>query len=118
MSNYAITATLTAIDNFSSVFQKAGNAVQRFGSSAQTHLATVGKATTAAGAATTAMGMTAVKSFGDFQTSLNQAAVIAGGSAKDIDGLSDVANRMGAILPLNANECAEAMVNIDRKSVV
>ena len=44
MSNYAITATLTAIDNFSSVFQKAGNAVQSFGSSAQTHLATVGKA--------------------------------------------------------------------------
>lgn len=114
MSNYAITATLTAIDNFSSVFQKAGNAVQNFGSSAQTHLATVGKATTAAGAATTAMGMTAVKSFGDFQSSLNQAAVIAGGSAKDIDGLSDVANRMGAVLPLNANQCAEAMVNMAR----
>lgn len=114
MSNYAITATLTAIDNFSSVFQKAGNAVQSFGSSAQTHLATVGKATTAAGVATTAMGMTAVKSFGDFQSSLNQAAVIAGGSAKDIDGLSDVANRMGAVLPLNANQCAEAMVNMAR----
>lgn len=114
MSNYAITATLTAIDNFSSVFQKAGNAVQNFGSSAQTHLAGVGKATMAAGAATTAMGVKAIKSFGDFQTSLNQAAVIAGGSAKDIDGLSDVANRMGAILPLNANQCAEAMVNMAR----
>lgn len=114
MSNYAVTATLTAIDNFSSVFQRAGQAVQSFGKSATSHLKGIGKATMAAGAATTAMGIAGIKSFGDFQQSLNTAAVIAGGTSKDINGLADVANRMGAVLPLNANQCAEAMVNMAR----
>lgn len=114
MSGYNITATLTAIDNFSSVFQRAGQAVQSFGSAAQSHLSGVGKATMAAGAATTAMGIAGVKSFGDFQQSLNTAAVVAGGTSKDIGGLADVANRMGAELPLSANESAQAMVNMAR----
>ena len=90
----------------------AGNNIQQFGNNAQTHLTGVGKAMTVTGAATTAMGMVGIKSFGDFQSSLNKAAVVAGGTAKDIDGLSDVANRMGAVLPLSAQESADAMVEM------
>ncbi|GAK31996.1 minor tail protein GP26-like protein [Weissella oryzae SG25] len=74
----------------------------------------IGKGMVVAGAATTAMGVTALKSFGTFEQSLNSAAVIAGGTSKDIQGLSDVATEMGATLPLNANEAAEAMVSMAR----
>lgn len=74
----------------------------------------IGKGMTIAGAAVTAMGVTAVKGFGDFQQSLNQAAVIAGGTSKDIGGLADVANRMGAELPLSAKDAAAAMVSMAR----
>jgi TP901 family phage tail tape measure protein len=83
-------------------------------SSVSNALKGVGKAMTIAGAATTAVGVTSVKAFGNFQQSLNQAAVIAGGTAKDIGGLSDVANKMGADLPLSAQAAAEAMVAMAR----
>ena len=74
----------------------------------------IGKGMTIAGAAVTAMGVTALKGFGDFQQSLNQAAVIAGGTSKDIKGLADVANKMGADLPLSAKDAADAMVSMAR----
>ena len=91
-----------------------GNKIQQFGNNAQTHLSGVGKGMQVAGAATTAMGIAGVKSFGDFQTSLNTAAVVAGGTAKDINGLAEVANHMGAVLPLSAKESADAMVEMAR----
>ena len=102
------------LQKIGSGLNNAGTSIQNFGNNAQTHLSGVGKAMTVAGAATTAMGMTGVKSFGQFQASLNQAAVVAGGTAKDIDGLSDVANRMGAVLPLSAQESADAMIEMAR----
>lgn len=74
----------------------------------------VGKAMTVAGAATTAMGVKAVKGFGNFQASLNQAAVIAGGTSKNIGELADVANHMGAVLPISAQDAADAMVEMAR----
>lgn len=102
------------LQKIGSGLNNAGNQIQNFGNNAQTHLSGVGKAMTVAGAATTAMGVTGVKSFGQFQASLNQAAVVAGGTSKDIDGLSDVANRMGAVLPLSAQESADAMIEMAR----
>lgn len=74
----------------------------------------VGKTMVGVGAATTAMGVKAVKGFGDFEASLNKAAVIAGGTSKDINGLADVANRLGAELPLSAQDAADAMVAMAR----
>lgn len=74
----------------------------------------VGKGMMVAGAATTAMGVTALKGFGSFEQSLNTAAVVAGGTSKDIGGLAYVANRMGAELPLSAKDAADAMVNMAR----
>lgn len=113
--SYSVRAILSAVDqSFSSTLAKAGQATQSFGKMVDSKMNGVGKAMTVAGAATTAMGMKSVKSFGDFQASLNQAAVIAGGTAKDIDGLSDVANRMGAVLPISAQDAADAMVEMAR----
>ena len=78
------------------------------------HLNSLGKGMVVAGAAITAIGVKSLKSFGDFQVSLNQAAVIAGGTSKDIKGLADVANKMGADLPLSAKDAADAMVSMAR----
>ena len=113
--SFSVKAILEAVDqSFSSTIERAGQSVQSFGSSTTKRLAGVGKAMTVAGAATTAMGIKSVKSFGDFQQSLNQAAVIAGGTSKDISGLADVVNRMGAELPLSAQDAAAAMVAMAR----
>lgn len=82
--------------------------------SAQKSIASVGKVLAVTGVAITAVGIKSLKGFGDFQQSLNQAAVIAGGTSKDIKGLSDVANEMGAVLPLSAQDAADAMVAMAR----
>ena len=111
MQSVGVTAG-EGLQKIGSGLNNAGNNIQQFGQKAQTHLSGVGKAMTVAGAATTAVGVAGVKSFGDFQASLNKAAVVAGGTSKDIDGLSDVANRMGAVLPLSAKESADAMVEM------
>lgn len=81
---------------------------------AQKVASTVGKTMIGVGAATTVMGVKSLKGFGEFNQSLNSAAVIAGGTSKDIDGLADVANRMGAELPLSAQDSADAMVAMAR----
>lgn len=113
--SYSVTAILSAVDRgFSSVMDKAATATKSLGSTVQEKMGGIGKAVTVAGAATTAMGVSALKSYGSFKQSLNQAAVIAGGTAKDIGGLADVANRMGAELPLSAQDAADAMVAMAR----
>ena len=113
--SFSVKAILEAVDQgFSSTIDKAGQSVQNFGNATQDKLAGVGKAMTVAGAATTIMGVQAIKNFGSFQQALNQAAVIAGGTAKDIDGLADVANRMGAELPISAQDASNAMVAMAR----
>lgn len=92
--------------------QNFGSQIQNFGNNAQKHLSGIGKGMMAAGAATTAMGVKSVQSFGQFQQSLNTAAVVAGGTSKDIKGLADVANKMGADLPLSAQDAADAMIEM------
>ena len=92
--------------------QNFGNQIQNFGKNVKTHLSGIGKDMMIAGAATTAMGFKAVKSFGQFQQSLNTAAVVAGGTSKDIKGLADVANKMGADLPISAQDAANAMIEM------
>lgn len=113
--SYSVTAVLSAVDRgFSSTMDKAATATKSLGTTVQEKMSGIGKAVTIAGAATTAMGVSALKGYGSFKQSLNQAAVIAGGTAKDIDGLADVANRMGAELPLSAQDAADAMVAMAR----
>ena len=115
MESYSVQATLSAVDkNLSTTFGKAAQAASDFESKSKQSLENVGKFMTVAGAAVTAIGIKSVKSFGDFQSSLNKAAVIAGGTSKDIQGLADVANHMGAVLPLSAQDAADAMVAMAR----
>lgn len=111
---YAIRAILSAVDNLSPVLEQVSGRVQQFGNNVSKNYGAIGKAMVGVGAATTAMGVSSLKSFGQFQQSLNTAAVVAGGTAKDISGLSDVANKMGADLPLSAQEASDAMVEMAR----
>ena len=111
---YAIRAILSAVDNLSPVLEQVSGRVQQFGNNVSKNYGAIGKAMVGVGAATTAMGVRSLKSFGQFQQSLNTAAVVAGGTAKDISGLSDVANKMGADLPLSAQEASDAMVAMAR----
>lgn len=122
MPDFSVRAVLSAVDSsFSSGFASAsttlGNFSQRMSSLSSNvpgAVKTIGASMMAVGAATTAMGVKSLKSYGQFEQSLNQAAVVAGGTAKDISGLSDVANKMGADLPLDAQQCADAMVEMAR----
>lgn len=113
--SYSITAILSAVDRgFSSAMDKAAKSTESLGKTVQDKMGALGKAMTYAGAATTAMGVSALKGYGDFEYSLNQAAVIAGGTSKDIDGLAKVANKMGRDLPISAQDAANAMVAMAR----
>ena len=127
MSDYSVKAILSAdVSGFTSAFKQAESAVGKFkeatskitgviGDTVQKvnqHVESIGHSMQAAGAATSALGVKGLKSFGDFQASLNKAAVVAGGTSRDIKGLGDVANKMGKDLPLSAKDCADAMVGM------
>lgn len=119
---YTVEAQLIAdINDYTSKLSQAARQMSGFEKSTSASAANIkktlsgiGKGMTIAGAAVTAMGVNSLKGFGDFQQSLNQAAVIAGGTSKDIGGLADVANKMGADLPLSAKDAANAMVSMAR----
>ena len=98
----------------SPVLDQVESNVDKLSDTVTSKFGSLGKAMTIAGAATTAMGVSSLKSFGQFQQSLNTAAVVAGGTSKDIQGLSDVANKMGAELPISAQEAANAMTEMAR----
>ena len=120
--SYTVEAKLVAdLDGYTRNMSKAADQMSDFErsnnrstSKINDHLNSLGKGMAVAGAAITAVGVKSLKSFGDFQASLNKAAVIAGGTSKDISGLADVANKMGADLPLSAQDAADAMVAMAR----
>lgn len=113
--SYSVQAVLSAVDNgFTSTFNTAANTAMSTAEKVQTNLKNIGNAMSVAGAASAAMGYHGLKSFGQFQQQLNTAAVVAGGTSKDIQGLSDVANKMGADLPISAQQAAEAMTEMAR----
>jgi len=107
-----ISGYTSAMDKMGRSTTSATNGASRLGGRISSAMGTIGKVTTAAGVATTAMGVSALKSYGTFQQSLNKASIIAGGTSKDIGELSDMANRMGAELPLSAQDAADAMVSM------
>lgn len=93
---------------FDSLLNKSNSTMDKLSSG----ISVAGKAMTGIGLGVTAMGVSAAKGFGEFQMNLNKAAVVAGGTSKNIDELADVANRMGAELPISANEAAQAMIEM------
>ena len=93
---------------FDSLLNKSNSTMDKLTSG----ISAAGKAMTGIGLGTTAIGVSAAKGFGEFQMNLNKAAVVAGGTSKNINELADVANRMGAELPISANEAAQAMIEM------
>lgn len=93
---------------FDSLLNKSNSTMDKLA----TGISVAGKAMTGIGLGTTAIGVAAAKGFGEFQMNLNKAAVVAGGTSKNINELADVANRMGAELPISANEAAQAMIEM------
>lgn len=93
---------------FDSLLNKSNSTMDKLSSG----ISIAGKAMTGIGLGATAIGVTAAKGFGEFQMNLNKAAVVAGGTSKNINELADVANRMGAELPISANEAAQAMIEM------
>ena len=114
-SSFSIKAILSAIDQgFTSGLDAAAAKAKSFGEATESNMKSIGLGMTVAGGAITALGAKSLKSFGDFQQSLNTAAVVAGGTSKDIEGLAEVANKMGADLPLDAQACSDAMIEMAR----
>lgn len=113
--DYDIRAVLSAVDNgFTAGLDAAAAKAQALADGSTLSMKSIGTGMTVAGAAVTAMGVKSITSFGQFEASLNQAAVVAGGTAKDIGQLDDLANKMGADLPLSAQDCADAMIEMAR----
>lgn len=113
--SFSIVAVLSAIDQgFTSGLDAAAAKAKSFSEGSKISMEDIGTGMTVAGAAVAAMGVKSLDSFGKFEASLNQAAVVAGGTAKDIGQLDDLANKMGADLPLSAQDCADAMIEMAR----
>lgn len=120
--NYEVKATYTAdVSALTAGIQSAISSMNNFTKSAESSVSKVtskmsslGKSMVATGAATTALGAAALSSYGDFSKTMNQAAVIAGGTTKDISGLTAVAKEMGSEVPVNSNEAAKAMLQMAR----
>lgn len=109
---------LSVDDNMSPVFQKAASSVGSFRQKMGSSLQAVGKTSTVLGLAVGAMTGKAIKSYGDFQESINKAAVIAGSSNKklgsNMKGLEKVALSLGKTLPISAEDAGNAMVEMAR----
>lgn len=122
MESYSVEAILSAQDKgFTRGFQQAAKTASSLKPTLSTVSKTMvgaGKKTAVAGAAVSAFAGKAVKSYGDFQDSINQAAVIGGSSNKKLSGnmkgLEKVALSLGKSLPVSADDAAQAMVEMAR----
>lgn len=118
MESYSVKAVLSATDNMSGVFKKAASSAGSFRQKMGSSLQAVGKKSTVLGLAVGAMAGKAIKSYGDFQESINKAAVIAGSSNKKLGGnmkdLEKVALSLGKTLPISAEDAGNAMIEMAR----
>ena len=94
---------------------QSATAVQKIASAGET-LKSTGDKVTAAGekllpatAAVTALGVAAVKTASDFDSSMSQVAAVSGATGDDFDKLRDKAREMGAKTKFSASETADAM---------
>ena len=77
--DYDIRAVLSAVDNgFTAGLDAAAAKAQAFADGSTLSMKSIGTGMTVAGAAVTAMGIKSITSFGQFEASLNKAAVVAG----------------------------------------
>ena len=94
---------------------QSATAVQKIASAGET-LKSTGDKVTAAGekllpatAAVTALGVAAVKTASDFDSSMSQVAAVSGATGDDFDKLRDKAREMGSKTKFSASEAADAM---------
>lgn len=108
----------TAMGKLSTSVKVATGATQTTGQKVGTVMTGIGKASTVAGVAVGAMAAKAITSYGNFQDSINKAAVIAGSSNKslkgDMKGLEEEALSLGKTLPISADEAGNAMIEMAR----
>lgn len=119
MESYSVEAVLSAVDkNMSSGFAKAASSASSMGDKIGAVTKGIGKSMTVVGAAITAFGVKTVSSYGDFTSSVNKAAVIAGSSNKDLEknigSLTNEALKLGKELPISAQDAGNAMVEMAR----
>ena len=119
MESYSVEAVLSAVDkNMSSGFAKAASIASSMGDKIGAVTKGIGKSMTVVGAAITAFGVKTVSSYGDFTSSVNKAAVIAGSSNKDLEknigSLTNEALKLGKELPISAQDAGNAMVEMAR----
>ena len=112
--SYSVEAILSAHDNMTNVFKNAASNASSMSSAISNAASGINLKMAAAGAAITAFGASSVKDFASFENSLNKAAVVAGGTSKDIDGLGDVAIQMSNSLGISAQECSNAFMSMAR----
>ena len=113
MAEDSVRAVLSVVnDDFIAGFKQSISTVEDFNAKLKEHMNNVGNMLSIGGGAITAFGENAMKSYGNFEAQLNKAAVVAGGTSKDIKGLSDVANEMAKDLPLDAQAAGNAMVGM------
>lgn len=112
--SYSVEAILSAQDNMSNVFRNAASNASSMSSAISNAVSGINVKMAAAGTAITAFGASSVKNFASFENSLNKAAVVAGGTSKDIDGLGDVAIQMSNSLGISAQECSNAFMSMAR----
>ena len=119
MESYSVEAVLKAVDSgFSDTFKEATKTASSLSQRVGGSLQKVGKMSTITGLAVGAAAGKAIKSYGDFQESINKAAVIAGSSNKKLGSnmkdLEKVALSLGKTLPISAEDAGNAMVEMAR----
>lgn len=107
-----------AMGKLSTSVKVATDATQTTGQKVGNVMTGIGKASTIAGVAIGAMSVSAIKSYGSFQESINKAAVIAGSSNKSLKGdmkdLETEALSLGKTLPISAEDAGNAMIEMAR----
>lgn len=107
-----------AMGKLTASVKAATDATQTTGQKVGSAMTGIGKASTVAGVAVGAMAVSAIKSYGSFQESINKAAVIAGSSNKSLKGdmkaLETEALSLGKTLPISAEDAGNAMIEMAR----
>ena len=116
--DFKVAGVLSLDDEMSDKLKKASANVGTFAQKAGSSLQAVGKKSTVLGLAVGAMAGKAIKSYGDFQESINKAAIIAGSSNKKLGSnmkdLEKVALSLGKTLPISAEDAGNAMIEMAR----
>ncbi|GAV18400.1 phage tail tape measure protein [Lacticaseibacillus paracasei] len=107
-----------AMGKLSTSVKAATDATQTTGQKVGNVMTGIGKASTVAGVAIGAMSVSAIKSYGNFENSMNKAAVVGGSSSKNltknISSLEDEALNLGTKLPISAQDAGDAMLEMAR----